>query len=110
MSTTDARVCPACKTTMEQTRLRDATLDRCTACGGIWFDNAELSGAAGGRIDVEMLDIDSPRRCPACEASMEKAKIGDIEVETCSECGGVFLEAAAKDGMEAAAAVLAKLC
>jgi Zn-finger nucleic acid-binding protein len=95
--------------TMEQKKFRDVTLDRCATCGGIWFDNAEISDAAGGRIDVEMLDIDSPRTCPSCKGSMEKARIRGLDVETCSHCGGVFIEAAAKDGIDSVGAVLDKL-
>ena len=104
-----ARVCPSCMATMEETKLREVNLDRCATCGGIWFDNSELSDAAGGRIDVDMLDVDSPRVCPGCKGSMEKARVKGLEVETCSQCGGVFIEAAAKDGIEAVGAVLDKL-
>ena len=110
MSTTDGkRVCPSCMATMAPSKLRNVTLDRCATCGGIWFDNAELSEAAGGRVDVEMLDVDSPRACPGCKGSMEKAKVSGLEVETCSHCGGVFIEAAAKDGIDAVGAMLDKL-
>jgi Zn-finger nucleic acid-binding protein len=110
MPTPDAaRVCPSCMATMEQTTLREVTLDRCATCGGIWFDNAELSDAAGGRVDVDMLDVDSPRKCPGCKGGMEKARVKGLEVETCSQCGGVFIEAAAKDGIAAVGAVLDKL-
>ncbi len=105
----DARVCPACQTAMEQGSVHSIALDRCAGCGSVWFDNSELSEAAGGRIDVEMLDVDSPRRCPACKAGMEKARVKGQDVETCSECGGVFLEGVAKDGLDAVGALLERL-
>jgi len=108
MAHSDVRACPACHQPMEQTRHREVALDRCAACGGLWFDNSELSDAAGGRVEVDMLDVDSPRKCPACQAGMEKARVRGLEVETCSECGGVFLEAAARDAA-GVAAVLDKL-
>src|SRR5688572_4017138 len=37
--------CPGCKGLMSETQDGDVLVDRCEACGGAWFDRAEIEHA-----------------------------------------------------------------
>jgi PHP family Zn ribbon phosphoesterase len=39
--------CPKCGHPLEEVPFRDAAVDRCTACGGIFLDKGELEHLAG---------------------------------------------------------------
>lgn len=98
--------CPKCGAGMERILVRQTEVDRCTDCGGIWFDISEhedLRKAGGaekidsgdrsrGRRQDEMQDID----CPACGhrmVSLVALKRRDIRYEKCSVCYGVYFDA-----------------
>ena len=99
-----ARDCPDCDTRMQAFWVpsrkagAEVELDRCNDCGGVWFDAGELS-AASGRAVTEVGE-ETDRRCPACEVALVEASLaGAIEVETCPECEGTFLEARDMDAL-----------
>jgi len=92
------RDCPDCSTHMQPfwlpaKRLGDEVeLDRCTDCGGVWFDAGELSDATGKTVRPS--SEKTRRRCPACTANLVQGKLSDgPAVETCPSCRGTFLEA-----------------
>jgi Zn-finger nucleic acid-binding protein len=92
------RDCPDCSTHMQPfwlpaTRLGDEVeLDRCTDCGGVWFDAGELSDATGKAVRASQEK--TRRNCPACAAFLVQGKLSDgPDVETCPSCRGTFLEA-----------------
>lgn len=87
-------------------------LDRCPDKHGLWLDPGELEniqiamegpppdvsrdlGAtpeAGGGADRRMTVPPKQRRCPACDASLEEAELGDIPLDWCGQCGGVWCD------------------
>ncbi len=92
------RDCPDCRTRLQPfwvpaRRLGDEVeLDRCSDCGGVWFDAGELSVASGKSVTATKTKTD--RRCPGCGAMLLQAQLADgPEVETCPSCRGTFLEA-----------------
>jgi len=98
------RFCPDCRTTMQPfwvpaRRLGDEVeLDRCSDCGGVWFDAGELSDASGKTVLPTKEKTD--RSCPACAATLLQAKLADgPDVETCPSCRGTFLEARDLDAL-----------
>jgi len=98
--------CPKCNADMELVKIADIEIDRCTGCGGLWFDMLEhehLKGIAGSeRIDsgdaARGRQQDQVRKvnCPRYKTGM----IGmvfpgqtHIHYEMCSVCHGVYLDA-----------------
>ncbi len=97
--------CPKCNAPMEKVTFQSITIDRCTACKGIWFDALEkehLKALAGS----ESIDVGAPaaqRRdqpvrinCPVCHTLM--IRMVDHEqphlwYESCTVCYGVFFDA-----------------
>ncbi|MBN1886550.1 MAG: zf-TFIIB domain-containing protein [Thermoflexales bacterium] len=98
--------CPKCKVEMEKVSYQSVEVDRCTRCGGIWFDLLEhkrLKGLPG----AEALDVGSPDRqaaldalekvdCPVCQTRM--TRLADVRqphiwYESCPVCSGVFFDA-----------------
>ena len=98
--------CPKCRSDMEQIENQGTEVDRCTICGGLWFDAGELelmrNKQAAIAIDTgdpgtgkQSNSIDS-YRCPRCSGAM--LRVADprqrhIWYETCSACNGSFFDA-----------------
>lgn len=93
------------------------TLDRCTACGAMWFDANELERLkrdddAAKRLDtgrtgaMPKADAETRRKmamkpaktqkCPRCDEAMHEHEFPDqshIMIMTCKRCGGHLLDA-----------------
>jgi uncharacterized protein len=91
---------------MQKVSYAEVEVDRCTSCGGIWFDLLEkedLTKATGsekidsgststGRKMNEMKHID----CPVCKTrmgTMVDLNQPHIQFESCDTCQGAFLDA-----------------
>lgn len=101
--------CPKCQAEMETVRAPglDVDVDRCTACGGLWFDNLEhvklkshgLEGIDTGEPAPENSSAATARDpvdCPRCQRGtirMVDARQTHIEFEKCPTCSGVFFDA-----------------
>jgi hypothetical protein len=89
--------CPQCNTAMSAFTVQsrkpgvDVELDRCDACGGVWFDAGELE-AATGRTVVKSART-SDRFCPRCLIPLLNAELtGAVAVESCRTCQGTYLD------------------
>ena len=96
--------CPRCSSMMETVQIGQETINRCTKCGGLWFDEFELDELRAQK-DSEKIDTGDPNakadpkailKCPKCAVPM--LRMVDIEhahiwYETCDVCGGSFLDA-----------------
>ena len=87
-------------------------LDRCPDKHGLWLDPDELEniqiamegpppevsrelGAhpeADEGADRRLTPPRKLRRCPACDASLDEAELGDIPLDLCGQCGGVWCD------------------
>ncbi len=101
-------ICPACAAQLSALKLPGLTVDVCRAgCGGIWFDNFELSkvDAAHEPLGEALMKVEpnpaativpNKRPCPKClgiimlqhKFSPEKP----VVVDECPNCGGVWLD------------------
>src|SRR5690349_10313553 len=73
---------------------RKVELSRCPGCGGIWFDWGELAQVTGRKLEPELLDGHTERRCAYCRITMAPAVLpGAVPVETCTACRGIYLDA-----------------
>jgi len=98
--------CPKCGAEFESVTCEDIEIDRCSGCGGIWFDAGELEELRRLR-GARSIDVGDKRlgkrhnstrnyRCPRCAAqmlTMVDAAQSHIEFESCGECSGTFLDA-----------------
>lgn len=117
------RDCVKCGAGFEQAKVGPVEVDFCPSCGGLWLDHQELqqlagmpdealaglrevlrravesSGASGRpaaaeRTDEQRLDVS----CPACrQGKLTHAEVGDVGLEICSGCAGVFIDAGELD-------------
>jgi len=102
-------ICPACGETMKKVKTKEGlNIDICTeGCGGIWFDNRELTKFDEENEDAEdilnelknktfkKVDKDEIRICPVCNSKMVKNKYSvnsSVEIDECYNCGGKFLD------------------
>jgi hypothetical protein len=102
--------CPACANVLQKINVGDVEVDVCQGgCGGIWFDNFELSkfdepheSAGEELLEIERnenITVDHTQRfkCPKCDDivmmrhffSVKK----NVEVDECPGCGGFWLDA-----------------
>lgn len=98
--------CPKCSATMEALEFDEIDVDRCTSCGGLWFDMLERE-TLKERAGSEAIDTGDPAKgqannamgnitCPSCHARMVRMVDHDqphIWYEQCSTCGGVYFDA-----------------
>ena len=97
--------CPRCSSAMETVQVENATIDRCTQCGGLWFDEfelADLTAKEGSeKIDTGPADKSNQHsqarlNCPKCGMAMLRmvdAQQPHIWYETCEGCSGSFCDA-----------------
>ena len=97
--------CPRCSSAMETVQVEDVQIDRCTQCGGLWFDEFELTDlkAKQGSEKVDTGHADKSNQhsqarinCPKCSTFMLRmvdSQQPHIWYETCEECGGSFFDA-----------------
>jgi Zn-finger nucleic acid-binding protein len=90
---------------METVQVEDVQIDRCTKCGGLWFDEFELADlqAKPGSAKVDTGHASQSAQhsqvrinCPKCAAPMLRmvdAEQPHIWYETCGACRGSFLDA-----------------
>ncbi len=112
--------CPACSQQMESVVFGEITVDRCTACRGIWFDAMEcdqlLALPGGEAVDTDCIWDRNPDEgtalsespggfkgvnCPRCQTKMSTAWLrrkknthrGAIVFEKCGQCQGSYFDA-----------------
>jgi len=99
--------CPKCSAEMETVAFKDVEVERCTSCGGLWFDMLEhedlskLKGAAeaidtGDAAKGREMDELRVATCPKCHARMLSVHVPDqphIVYEQCQICNGIFMDA-----------------
>ena len=97
--------CPKCDSSMAAVTTDAGTVDRCSACGGLWFDLLEEKAQIGF---AEQLDTGEAERgstfnavdrinCPVC-ANTPMTRMVDndqphIWFESCPSCNGRFFDA-----------------
>ena len=90
-----SRACPYCASTL-------ATC-RCAACLGWNLANAAHCQACGRvLVSSEASGSAPPFPCPRCKAELKARTYGDLGVEECDACGGLFLAPQTMDRLVAA--------
>ena len=84
------RECPQCNTPMKAFTVQsrnpgiDVELDRCHACGGVWFDAGELEIATGRSVIKSKSASD--RYCPKCLIPLLNA---DLTTGVAVDCNAI---------------------
>ena len=98
--------CPKCRAPMETVRYAEVEVERCTGCGGLWFDlleHEDLKQVAGSEAidsgDPEVgrrNDGVGPVHCPVDGVPLTRmvhARQRHLWYEMCPVCHGVFFDA-----------------
>ena len=103
----DTLTCPACGEKMTKIFIADKgiNIDICeNNCGGIFFDCREFHECSSSTNEVweikrllenkNFMPVDETqiRICPSCKTPMTKTKTFGIQIDTCNNCGGIFLD------------------
>lgn len=107
--------CPACNVEMVSLEGDDQTLRKCSDCGGLWIDVADLNRlllhnnlpgleSLGGKVNTDALT----GQCSECQVDLVSVDGGTrqdpLQYDTCESCGGIFLESEFKDAADYKAA------
>lgn len=98
--------CPACGKIMQKIILQGGfAVDICAdGCGGMFFDNKEIAELNTSEKDIQeiknllegkifnIVDENKTRICPACGTKMAKTRALGVQIDTCYNCNGVFLD------------------
>ena len=94
--------CPRCTVEMAEIPGDEGTMHRCSDCGGLWVDVADLNrillhanlpalSGVGGYVNAEEM----AGQCPACNVDLVVVEGGEkrsLHYDTCESCGGIWLE------------------
>jgi Zn-finger nucleic acid-binding protein len=104
--------CPGCEVEMADLEGDETTLRKCSECGSLWIDVADLNRvllhnnlpgleSQGGKVDAEALT----GQCADCLVDLVRVTGGarqhPLYYDTCESCGGIFLESEFKDATDA---------
>jgi Zn-finger nucleic acid-binding protein len=91
---------------MEKVTYASIEVDRCPACGGLWFDALEaeklrkIPGSEaidqGPTVASAAREVKGPRLCPVCQEPMIQMAVHrqpHIHFESCTVCYGWFFDA-----------------
>ena len=103
--------CPRCEIGLKQEHVKqfgpDVLIDVCPSCGGTWYDKGELARLLEDRslhtrlVDFPAAGEDSPIACPRCDGKMVMRKEGEVEVDSCVSCTGVWLDHGEEEALKA---------
>lgn len=97
-----AATCPRDGAALREVRAKGKivafAVDECPSCNGTWFDRGEVSRATGDK-EVERLIVkyaagDSGLACPRCGREMAVRPVGEVTLDVCRTCKGVWVDAA----------------
>ena len=99
--------CPRCSVEMTEIAGEDSLLQRCSDCGGLWLDVADVNRfllhanlpaltKIGGFLNPEEM----AGQCPACHVDLVAVEGGEkrsLHYDTCESCGGIWVEGPDED-------------
>ena len=99
--------CPKCGGDMQSVVQDQIEIDRCSQCGGLWFDRSEVDRLRKAKGSAEAVDVGNAEvgeqqnqvgkiECPRCHTPM--IRMVDLEqhhiwYEACTVCYGRFFDA-----------------
>ncbi len=94
--------CPRCSVEMTEITGDDSSIQRCSDCGGLWVDVADVNrmllhanlsalSALGGFVNADEI----AGQCPACQVDLVAVEGGEkrsLHYDSCESCGGIWVE------------------
>lgn len=107
-----SRLCPRDDTPFHEQRAGRVNVDVCPTCHGTFLDGIELKRVVGDHsLALALADAPgstrSPIDCPGCGAPMYLDRVGDVELDHCRGCLGVWLDAGEVERLAARALAMA---
>ena len=106
----EARECPKDWTPLRKesrrTLFKNVEVDVCPTCNGIFLDKQEIRTLTGSsslnKLLTKLLGLDADSRlvCPNCGGLMDGEDAGNVRVDVCLTCGGVWLDAGELDRLK----------
>lgn len=63
----------------------------CPKCMGLMFVGCEYCGHCGAKmLKAETSSLENAGDCPRCRKKLEALRIGDVGLQECAECGGLW--------------------
>lgn len=103
-----SRICPDCHIALTPKSFHGITIDACSRCAGIFFDDGEMSQLKkmGLRAMEELEDMVTPtvtveattdklRCCPSCGVGMDEFRYmydARLLLDQCDHCGGIWVQ------------------
>lgn len=105
-----ALICPSCRKVLLKPQVDRETkleIDACPKCYGMWFDPNELGKFfqseklkkkfflpedVAPKQSVGYTISTRARVCPRCKKGMKEKLFGDVSVDVCEECQGIWLD------------------
>lgn len=98
--------CVKCTSILDRATFEGLEVDLCPRCGGLWLDRGEITRAARlpeqelSRLRGLLADAggppplpsDSVIPCPACAGQLSEVVLGNVHVDHCGSCQGIFLD------------------
>ena len=96
--------CPKCETgVLNAVKVRSVEVDQCSACGGVWFDESELTAMLDcAKRDLKALAGKENERlnhkhgdCPRDGVKLTRmysVPNQEVIVDVCPECHGIWLD------------------
>jgi|SRR6185503_6347554 len=98
--------CVKCTSILDRASFEGLEVDLCPRCGGLWLDRGEITRASRlpeseiARLRGLLVESGGPpplpsthlRPCPACNGSLSEVLLGNVHVDYCSSCHGIFLD------------------
>lgn len=97
--------CLGCGTAMGKEIVQDVPVDSCPSCAGTWLDGGEIADAFGlAWIDTALRtkvgkSAKGVRTCPRDKKPLGRLYVESVEVDMCSQCHGIWLDATELDRM-----------
>jgi Zn-finger nucleic acid-binding protein len=106
MSDTPNITCVKCTSVLDRATFEGLEVDLCPQCGGIWLDRGEITRAARlpdaelDRLRTLVAETGGPAAvptsnvtpCPVCPGSLTEVVLGNVRVDYCGSCHGLFLD------------------
>ena len=101
------KLCPRCadQVPLVEREYGGERVDFCLNCHGIYCDKGELEGLIQIMSDFNSVKLDEPElenqplsernfnpNCPNCQEGMQTDQVGQVWINQCSACGGIWLD------------------
>ena len=98
--------CVKCNSILDRATFQGLEVDLCPKCGGLWLDRGEITRAAQlpekelarlrnllrGSSGPPPVPTANKAPCPACEGQLSEVLLGQVHVDYCGTCHGIFLD------------------